>query len=215
MASTGGKEAAAITALCTAPAVILDAEVFAALAARDLLDVAHNAFGDRLRFVPLTATLLRTDSLSHIYDGFVPVSDVASQITSFAEASTEDDRLQQAAQIRAVARKWDADWKPPRAEAAVMSLLAAKTHELPLVTAYPEAGRLLAKPAGLCRLVEPCELAIYLAHKGGHPAATAAGLAVDLGASFEPARAAWWRGQLPKFSALADVAVSGSLCDAH
>lgn len=45
MTSTGGKEAEAITALCSAHAVILDAETFAALAARDLLEVAHEAFG--------------------------------------------------------------------------------------------------------------------------------------------------------------------------
>jgi hypothetical protein len=215
MAGTGGKEAAAVTALCAAPAVILDAELFAALAARDLLDVAHIAFGDRLRFVPLTATLLRTDALRHIYDGFVPVSELAVQITSYSEASTDDERLAQAAQIRAVASKWDADWKPPRAEAAVMSLLAARTHGVPVVTAYPEAGRLLAKPIGLCRLVEPSELALYLAHRGEHPAAGAGALAVDLGAMFEPSHSSWWSGQLPRFTAAADAAANGLLCDAH
>lgn len=215
MTSTGGKEAEAITALCSAHAVILDAETFAALAARDLLEVAHEAFGGRLRYVPLTATLLRTDTLRHIHDGFVPVNGVASEIDSYAEASTSDEQLAQAAQIRAVASKWDADWKPPRAEAAVMSLLAARTHGVPVVTAYPEARLLLARPVGLCRVVDPAELALFLAHRGGHPAAEAGALAVGLGASSEPGRSKWWNEQLPRYLALAHAAAGGSLCDAH
>jgi hypothetical protein len=215
MVSTGGKEEAAVTALCAAPAVILDAEVFAALAARELLDVAHAAFDDRIRFVPLTASLLRANALRHLYDGFVDPSYVGIQITSYADASTDDQRLAQAAQIRVVAARWDADWNPPRAEAAVMSLLAARTHGIPLVTAYPEARQLLARPAGLCRVIDPWELALFLAHRGRHSAAIAAALAIDLGATFEPRRSAWWSAQLPRYVSLAALAASGSLCDAH
>lgn len=214
MAGTGGREAEAITALCAAPQVILDAEMFAALAARELLEVAQRAFAGRLRYVPLTATLLRTEALIHIHDGFVAVEAIATQIDSFTAASTLDERLAQAAQIRAVAARWDADWKPPRAEAAVMSLLAAKTHGAPIVTAYPEAWRLLPRPAGLCRVVGPHELALFLAHRGGYAPSDAGALAVELGAAFQPSRSKWWNDQRPRYLARADEAATGQLCNA-